>query len=94
MVLSEDRTFSPYVWAACRGQAKPAAKRFYNRHMESKVTREMVKRYESVRSSGRYNMVMNASDAAAEIGCDIQTYFQILDNYSELMKKFDVKRVD
>jgi hypothetical protein len=43
-------------------------------------------RYEEVRASGRYNMVMNARDAMAEAMLEEDEYFFVLKNYGALKK--------
>lgn len=56
--------------------------------MKSEITKEEFDRYESVRLSGLYNMIMNAHDAmiAAELYRD--KYLEILKNYTALKEKF------
>jgi hypothetical protein len=86
--------------AAYGGLAKPVAKRFYNSRMKNKfdehdlsmITKDMVERYERVRSGGAYNMF--DPRARQLVGVSEPVYAKIIFNYSDLMKKFDVKRVD
>lgn len=52
------------------------------------ITKEMFEAYVSVQMSGKYNMLMNAHEAADEAGLSIADYMAIIKNYSELKKKF------
>lgn len=62
------------------------------------ITKAEIEAYEKVRCSGKYNMVTDASRAMLDMKLnprhktDMDKYFKILMNYSELMKKFNVKR--
>ena len=49
---------------------------------------KLFKKYEEIRKSGRYNMVMDAGAVAAEMGCQLQQYAYILKNYSELKERY------
>ena len=44
--------------------------------------------YEEIRKSGRYNMFMEGRYAAAEMGIDLDTYFYVLSNYSQLKEMY------
>ena len=57
-------------------------------------TKEMVEKYEQLRSSGRFNMYSReALDWMEEnAGCTKQEYLEIIKNYSALMKKFNIER--
>ena len=58
-----------------------------------KINKAMFAKYERVRKSGRWNMIMNASEAADESGLSIETYMGVAHNYAALMKKFpDVRK--
>lgn len=49
---------------------------------------EQFKRYEAVRVSGKYNMIMNAREAAAEADLHFDDYMFIINHYSELYEKY------
>ncbi len=53
-------------------------------------TREQFEAYVKVQRSGRWNMLMNAEEAAREAGLDLDTYFDVIKNYSKLAAKFKV----
>lgn len=45
--------------------------------------------YEKVRSSGIYNMIMQASDAAKAAGLTLDDYYWVIKNYNELSNKYE-----
>lgn len=45
-------------------------------------------KYEKIRQSGKYNMITEASKVMSLINCDTSTYMDIINNYSELKKRF------
>lgn len=51
-------------------------------------TKEQFEAYVKVQQSGRWNMLMNAREAAKEAGLDLNTYFGVLKNYSTLAAKY------
>lgn len=57
-----------------------------------------VEAYEQVRSSGKWNMVMDADNAMLDMKLnprhksDKTKYWTIIQNYSTLVKKFNIKR--
>ena len=53
-------------------------------------TKEQFEAYVKVQQSGRWNMFMNAREAAKEAGLDLDTYFAVIKNYSKLAAKFKV----
>lgn len=53
-----------------------------------KITKEMFDAFERVRSEGKYNMVMNAQDAAEDAGLSMDDYWIVIKNYTELKEKF------
>jgi len=53
-----------------------------------KITKEMFDAFERVRSEGKYNMVMNAQDAAEDADLSMDDYWTIIKNYTELREKF------
>ena len=53
-------------------------------------TKEQFEAYVKVQHSGRWNMFMNAREAAKEAGLDLDTYFAVIKNYSKLAAKFKV----
>lgn len=57
-------------------------------------TKEMVEKYEELRSSGRFNMLSREALEWMEenAGCTKQEYLEIIKNYSALMKKFNIER--
>lgn len=56
------------------------------------VSKELVQRYEEIRSSGEYNMFTDAAQVIEELGCSKDEYAYILKNYSELMKHYNIER--
>jgi hypothetical protein len=50
--------------------------------------KEQFEAYVKVQQSGRWNMFMDAKEAAKEAGLDLDTYFEVLTNYSFLANKF------
>lgn len=50
--------------------------------------KELFDKYERVRRSGRFNMIMDAAEAAYYAGLSIDDYCWVLNNYSELKKKY------
>lgn len=50
--------------------------------------KEMFERYEKVRKSGKYNMVMNAVEAMKAAGLKQDEYLTILRHYTEFAKEF------
>lgn len=56
--------------------------------MKYNLLLEQFKRYEAVRVSGKFNMIMNAREAAAEAELSFDDYMFIINHYSELYKKF------
>lgn len=53
-------------------------------------TREQFEAYVKVQRSGRWNMIMDAKNAAREAGLDLDIYFAVIKNYSKLAAKFKV----
>lgn len=51
-------------------------------------TREQFEAYVEVQNSGRWNMLMNAKEAAHDAGLDLATYFDVIKNYSSLVDKY------
>lgn len=45
-------------------------------------------KYEQARESGKYNMVMDMNRVIAEYGIGFRNYIYILNNYTELAKKY------
>jgi len=52
------------------------------------ITKEEFDRYETVRESGLYNMIMNAHDAMLAAGLHRDKYLEIQKNYATLKEKF------
>ena len=52
------------------------------------ITKEEFDRYETVRESGLYNMIMNAHDAMLAAGLHRDKYIEIQKNYTVLREKF------
>lgn len=46
-------------------------------------------KYEKIRKSGKYNMITDAKTVMNKIGCNLSTYMDIIDNYSELNVRFN-----
>ena len=60
-----------------------------------KLTKKNFKDYERVRCGGRWNMIVNAREAAMDAGLHLDTYMGVLSNYSALMEKYpDVRKVE
>ena len=62
------------------------------------ITKAEVEAYELVRASGKWNMVMDADNAMLDMKLnprhksDKTKYWTIIQNYSALVKKFNIKR--
>jgi len=62
------------------------------------ITKAEVEAFERVRSSGKFNMVTDADGAMLDMKLnprhksDKDKYWTIIQNYCELMKKFNVER--
>lgn len=54
----------------------------------SKMLRQDFLKYEEVRKSGKYNMVMDMNKVLAKYGISFKNYIYILSNYSELSNKY------
>ena len=54
----------------------------------SEMIRQDFLKYEEVRKSGKYNMVMDMNKVLAKYGISFKNYIYILSNYSELSKKY------
>ena len=54
----------------------------------SEMLRQDFIKYEEVHKSGKYNMVMDINKLLAEYGISFKNYIYILNNYSELSKKY------
>jgi len=52
------------------------------------ITKEKFDRYESVRESGRYNMIMEAIHAMAAANLTRDEYLEILKNHAQYREKF------
>ena len=50
--------------------------------------KEMFERYEKVRKSGKYNMVMDAVEAMKAAGLKQDEYLTVVRRYTEFEKKF------
>ena len=54
----------------------------------SEMLRQDFLKYEEVRKSGKYNMVMDMNKVLAKYGISFNNYIYILINYSELSNKY------
>lgn len=54
----------------------------------SEMLKQEFLKYEEARQSGKYNMVMDMNKVLAEYGIGFKNYIYILNNYSELSKKY------
>ena len=54
----------------------------------SEMLRQDFIKYEEVRKSGKYNMVMDMNKVLAKYGISFNNYIYILSNYSELSNKY------
>ena len=60
---------------------------------ESKVTKGLFSRYVRIQREGKYNMLMDSKQVMQLLGCDTDTYSDILDNYENYSKLY-IKTVD
>lgn len=51
-------------------------------------SREEFAAYRKVQDSGKYNMILNAQEAAAEAGLSMKTYKLCVLNYTNLLLKY------
>lgn len=54
--------------------------------------KEMFNRYEKVRISGEYNMIMDAGYAMVAAGLTQSEYIYVIKNYAELAKKYQKQK--
>ena len=54
----------------------------------SEMIRQDFLKYEEVRKSGKYNMVMDMNKVLTKYGISFNNYIYILGNYSELSNKY------
>lgn len=54
----------------------------------SEMLRQDFLKYEEVRKSGKYNMVMDMNKILAKYGISFKNYIYILSNYLELSNKY------
>ena len=54
----------------------------------SEMLRQDFLKYEDIRKSGKYNMVMDMNKVLAKYGINFKNYIYILSNYSELSNKY------
>lgn len=54
----------------------------------SEMLKQEFLKYEEARKSGKYNMVMDMNRVIAEYGIGFRNYIYILNNYTELAKKY------
>lgn len=52
------------------------------------ITKEEFMAYVNVQESGQFNMITEWPQACTTTGLTSKTYFDIIENYSELRKKF------
>jgi hypothetical protein len=57
------------------------------------ITKEQFEAYNKVRETGKYNMVMDANDAAKEAGLSMDQYWEIIKKYDKLYKKIYHKEI-
>ena len=77
--------FNPYLDASIVAKSE---KSWYNCLVMP--TREQFEAYVKVQRSGRWNMIMDAKNVAREAGLDLDTYFEVIMNYSKLAAKYKV----
>lgn len=53
------------------------------------ITKEEFNAFNRIRNEGKYNMIMDADQAASEAGLSRKKWFDIIQNYSELWSKFN-----
>lgn len=56
----------------------------------AEITRNEFERFESVRRSGRWNMLMESRSAANEADLSHDTYMAILQDYTRLAERFPI----
>jgi len=54
----------------------------------SKMLKQEFLKYEEARKSGKYNMIMDMNAVIGEYGIGFKNYIYIVNNYSELAKKY------
>lgn len=52
------------------------------------VTKEEFLKYEKVRQSGKYNMIMQMSEVLVETGLNYHNYIDIIKNYNKYYNKY------
>lgn len=55
------------------------------------ITKDLFIDYENIRRSREYNMITDAYHVMNILGIDKETYFNIINNYSELKEKFNIR---
>lgn len=56
--------------------------------MTNEITRDEFEAYEKVRRSGKFNMIMEATDAADAAGLDRDRYMLVIKNYTSLAQVY------
>ena len=54
----------------------------------SKLLKQEFLKYEEVRKSGKYNMIIDMNKVIAEYGIGFKNYIYIINNYSKLVEKY------
>jgi alpha-L-fucosidase len=54
----------------------------------NEITKDQFDAFNKVREGGKYNMVMEAQDAAEDADLNMGQYWAIIKNYTELQNKF------
>ena len=52
------------------------------------MTKEAFLKYEKVRQSGKYNMIMQMSEVLVETGLNYHNYIDIIKNYNKYYNKY------
>jgi len=58
----------------------------------NEITRDEFERFEFVRRSGRWNMLMESRSAANEANLSHDTYMAILKDYTRLAERFPIQQ--
>ena len=58
--------------------------------VEASVSKDLFSRYVTIQREGKYNMIMDAAEVIKLLKCTKEQYREIIDNYSELSKKYGI----
>lgn len=58
--------------------------------VEASISKDLFSRYVAIQCEGKYNMIMDAAKVIGLLKCTKEQYREIIDNYSELSKKYGI----